>query len=323
MANDIVKKVANQSFWDKPEGTAGMIVAASAGLAVLYGAYKAMPYIENLLENTFYAAAFGAGALGIAYVLIDGSLRNRMGLLYQLLMEKLTYSIIKYDPFGVMREMQKRAAKKLAYADEQMLKVAEQASTVKTELEGMKKEQDEVASTVSWMQRNGKSQEVINDEASKLTILSQSIDRLSKSYDVTYGFYSHLKRVKEEFERYEKKIGWEINLREREYKAINAVVSATQIMRAFIKGSDADIQTRNRAMAYVNVDYAEKLGRIESAMEDSTKFLEKADMQNAIYADKGLQLLEDLKGRDISVGLLQQVKPVAVPTNSNYYATKR
>ena len=66
MANDIVKKVASQSFWDKPEGTTGMIVAASAGLAVLYGAYMVMPYIEILIENTFYALAFGSGALGIA-----------------------------------------------------------------------------------------------------------------------------------------------------------------------------------------------------------------------------------------------------------------
>lgn len=37
MANDIVRKVVNQSFWDKPEDTTSMIVAASAGLAVLYG----------------------------------------------------------------------------------------------------------------------------------------------------------------------------------------------------------------------------------------------------------------------------------------------
>jgi len=310
MANDIVTRVKKQSFWDRPEGTTGMIIAAAGGLALLYGAYKVMPYVANLMENTFYALAFGAGALGIAYVLIDGSLRRRLSLLYQLSMEKLTYSIIKYDPFGVMREMQRRAAKKLAYADEKMLEVSEQASTINNELEGMKREREEVVSNVNWMQTHGKAQEVIADEASKLTILSEAIERLTKSYDVTYGFYTHLRRVKEEFERYEKKIGWEINLREREYKAINAVVSATQIMRAFIKGTDEDIETRNRAIAFVNVDYAEKLGRIESAMEDSTKFLEKADMQKAIYADKGLQLLKDLNKRDISVGMLQSPQPV-------------
>lgn len=304
MANDIVTRVKNQSFWAKPEGTTGMIVAASAGLAVLYGAYKVMPYVANLMENTLYAALCLAGVLAVGYVILDGRLRDRLSLLYQLSMEKLTYSIIKYDPFGVMREMQRRAAKKLAEADEFMLKVAGEASTIKTELDSMIKEKGDVAATVAWMQKNGKSEEVINDEAEKVTTLTESITRLSKSYDVTYGFYTHLKRVKEEFERYEKKIGWEINLREREYKAVNAVASATQIMRAFIKGSDADIQTRNRALAYVNVDYAEKLGRIESAMEDSTKFIEKADMQHAIDADRGLKLLQDLNSRDISVGLL-------------------
>ncbi len=304
MSNDIVTRVRNQSFWAKPEGTTGMLVAASAGLAVLYGAYKVMPYVANLMENTLYAALWGAGVLAITYVIVDGRLRNRLSLLYQLSMEKVTYSIIKYDPFGVMREMQRRAAKKLAEAQEYMDKVAANASTIKTELDGMIAEKQDVAGTVQWMQRNGKDQATINDEAEKITTLTASITRMSKSYDVTYGFYTHLKRVKEEFERYEKKVAWEINLREREYKAINAVASATQIMRAFISGNDEDIQTRNRAMQFVNIDYAEKLGRIESAMEDSTKFIEKADMQHAVDADRGLKLLQDLNGRDISVGLL-------------------
>jgi hypothetical protein len=177
---------------------------------------------------------------------------------------------------------------------------------------------EQVRSDVLWMQNNGKSREAIADEASKLGTLDESIKRMTKSYNVIEGFYSQMTRIYEELERFDKRVAWDIKMREREYKAVNATASAMQIMSAVIKGTDANSLMRDQTIQFLTTDYGEKLGRIESAMEDSAKFLEQADMRNAMYADRGLKLLDDLKGRDISVGLLQQ--PAVV--TSNYYPLK-
>lgn len=304
MANDIVKKITEQSFWDKKEGTTGMIVGAAILGAIGYGAWKIMPHIVDLLQNTMSALILGAIAVILVYVLIlDSTLRDRAWLLYKLLMEKITYSIIKYDPFGVLREMQARAQEKRNEVDEKRKQVNSQAVTIREELEAFNAEMQQVQSNVRWMQKNGKPAELIADEASKIGTLDESIKRMTRSYETITGFYKQMTRIYDELERFDKRVAWDIKMREREYKAINATASALEIMQAVIKGTDENSRMRDSVIAHLTNNYGEKLGRIESVMEDSSKFLEQADMRNAMYADRGLALLAELDKRDISISL--------------------
>lgn len=314
MANDLIKE-KGQSFWDTKEGTTGMVFGVGILGLLGYGAYKIMPYIVDLLQNTVYAIGLGVVAVALIWALvIDDTLRNRSWLVYKMLMHKLTYSIIKWDPFGVLREMQERSREKREMVNKHRQNVKAQSTTIRRELEAFQDEKEKVQSQVRWLQKNGKSEALISDEASKLGQLDASITRMTKSYDVIEGFYAQMTRIYEELERFDKRVEWDISMREREYKAINATNTAMQIMRAAIKGTDGDSQMRDQTLAFLTTDYGDKLGRIESAMEDTAKFLEQADMQNAMYADRGMKLLEDLKGRDLSVGLLpgKVATPVSV-----------
>lgn len=305
MANDLIK----QSFWEKKEGTTGMIVGVGILGGIGYGLYKIMPHLADFAHNTFEFVGFSILTAILLYIVLDGGLRSRAVLFYQLLMEKLTYSIIEFDPFGVLREMQKRAQARREEVNRQRVKVKEQSSVINRELQEFQKEQGEVKSNVEWMRRNNKSQELIDDELSKFATLGESITRMGNSFTVIEGFYAQLTRIYNELERYDKKVDWEIDHREREYKAVNATATAMEIMRAVIKGTDGTSQMRDQAMAFLNTNYGEKLGRIEAAMEDSAKFLEQADMRNAQYADKGRKLLDDLNSRDISVGVIANATP--------------
>lgn len=311
MANDLMKKITQPSFWDTKEGTTGMIFGVGILGGIGYGAYKLMPHIVDLLQNTVTAIALGAVAVILVYVLVlDSTLRDRAWLLYKLLMQKITYSIIAYDPFGVLREMQARALEKRNEVNKQRQEVNAQAVTIRQELDAFQAEMLKVQSDINWMKKNGKSQELIADEASKLGTLDESIKRMTKSYTVINGFYTQMTRIYDELERFDKRVAWDIKMREREYKAINATASAMQIMQAVIKGTDANSMMRDQTIQFLTTDYGEKLGRIESAMEDSNKFLEQADMRNAMYAERGMQLLDDLNKRDLAISL---PAPSAVP----------
>ena len=317
---DIKKKV--QSFWDTKEGTTGMVFGAAILGGIGYGAFKIMPHLVNLLQNTTYALGLGALTLFLVWALIlDSTLRDRTWLVYKLLMQKLTYSIIEYDPFGVLREMQERARKKREEVNVHRQSVKAQSMTIRRELDAFTEEKEKVHSQIKWMRENGKSQEAINDEASKFGMLDQAINRMTRSYNVIEGFYVQLTRIYSELERFDQRVDWDIMMREREFKAITATNSAMQIMRAAIKGSDADSQMRDQTLNFLTDDYSGKLGRIESAMEDSAKFLEQADMQNAMYADKGMKLLEDLRGRELSVG--QFPTPAKAGVVSDYVYKKK
>ena len=50
-----LEKAASKTFWQKPEGKTGMVVAAGAAVGGGLLLYKALPYIIVLMENTIYA----------------------------------------------------------------------------------------------------------------------------------------------------------------------------------------------------------------------------------------------------------------------------
>jgi hypothetical protein len=141
---------------------------------------------------------------------------------------------------------------------------------------------------------------------------------MTNSCEVIDGFYAVTTKVYEELVRFDAKTAWEIDHQEREYVAISETNTVLDIMMAVIKGTDENSQLRDKALSYVNTDYSQKLGRIESTMEDMSKFLEKADMKNSQYAEQGRKLLDDLNKRDISVGTIQG----ATPTGDVLYKIK-
>ena len=43
-----------KSFWKKPEGKTGMLFMGLLGAGGLYGLYKVLPFLIEIVENTLY-----------------------------------------------------------------------------------------------------------------------------------------------------------------------------------------------------------------------------------------------------------------------------
>lgn len=306
MANDIVKNKV-KSFWDKPEGTTGMIVGAGFLGLLGYGAYKVMPYIADLMMNTAYAIGFGLLAFALLWVfVIDGTMRNRMWLMYKLMMRALTYMIISYDPIGVLRETQKKAKERIKTVQENRDTVKGQVSIIQQTLEGFQNDEKRLLAEIAYMQRNNKPQEDINNNAQLLGKTRQAETRMQKSLDMTSKFDAQLLKALKALKTIDSNIDFEINLREREYKAVNASNTAWKAVRNAFNGNDEIDQLRNDTFAWLAEDYGNKLGQIDSFMEDSQKFIDGADMNNALNQEEGFRILEDLNSRKLD-GIVQSV----------------
>jgi hypothetical protein len=291
-----------------------MVLGAGILGLIGWGAYTVMPYIANLMENTFYAIGFGLLAVGLIYAfVIDGTLRNRMWLMYKLMMRALTYSIIKYDPFGVLRETQAQAKERIKTVDECRVEVKKQVGIVTNTLEGFKRDRDQLQGEANWLRTHNGSQAEIDNRAMKLGKIADAITRMTKTYTLTQGFYEQLTKAFEALKTIDGNIDFEINLREREYKAATASNTAWRAVKAAFNGSDQMDELRNDALAFLAEDYGAKIGEIESFMEDSQKFIASVDLQNAIYTDSGMKMLEDLTARDLSVVHTQTALPNAQP----------
>jgi hypothetical protein len=309
-ATTTVKKT--KSFWDTKEGTTGMVFGMAALGFVGWGAYKLMPYIANLLENTFYATLFGLLTVGLVYVtIIDGTLRNRMWLVYKLMMRALTYSIISYDPIGVLREIGKQAWERIQEIDKSRKVVAGQVQQVQNALESALEDQQKLMNEVNYWQSPERdlateqlkrdAKQKANIAASKFGRLGDSIKRLTKARDNTQMFYDKLTEAHSTVTYIRENIDFEINVVEREYKATNAAHGAWVAVRQALKGTGDMDDLQNETLAFLAEDYGQKLGEIGSFMSDAQPFIDNVDLQKAMHAEDGMRQIEALNARTFGV----------------------
>ena len=85
----------------------------------------------------------------------------------------------------------------------------------------------------------------------------------------------------------------QVKVKEQERKAIRASHSAMRSAMSIIKG-DADKRAMfDQAMEVIADDVANKVGEMERFMEMSSNFMNSIDLQNGVFEEQGMKMLED------------------------------
>ncbi len=316
MPNDLIKN--GQSFWNTKEGTTGFFFGLGLLGLLGWGAYKVMPYVADLMENTFWAVAFGLGAFVLLYVtVVDSTLRNLLWRGYKAAMKGLTYSFIKYDPFGFLRVLQDEARERIKKVQSCHEAVAGQLKIIENQIAEFQRDSSDVRATVSVMQRRGLGQDRIDNETMKLGQLSEAIADLTRNQKLIQNWSTKLGKAQEALEAINDNIEFKISLEERKYRAVTASNTAWRLVRDAFKGQSEEAQLREQTLQFVADDYGQKLGEIDVFMQQSQKFIDAVDMQNAINTEKGRQMLEELDTHDVSEVKTLVNNPSATITDIN------
>jgi len=85
----------------------------------------------------------------------------------------------------------------------------------------------------------------------------------------------------------------QVKVKEQERKAIRASHSDMRSAMSIIKG-DADKRAMfDQAMEVIADDVANKVGEMERFMEMSSSFMNSIDLQNGVFEEQGMKMLED------------------------------
>lgn len=305
MPNDLIVSTSQNkpksSFWDKPEGTTGMIVSGGIGLGILYGAYKVMPYLASFLSDTLHVVLSLIALFVILWVTVfDGTLRNLLWLRYKLLMRALTYSVITYDPFGVLRETQEAAKQRIKDITACLIKVKGSVADIGNTIADLMEESNTIKRNVDALTRKGATKEQIDNQRIRYAQTDEALKKLQRAYDLTNGWAGKLSHAKDALETINDNIAFKIRLDEKVYKAVNASHTAWKLFSAAFKGDSAMDSLQADTLAFLAEDYNQKIGEIDGYMNESQKFIDGFDLQQAVYTDEGMQLLNDLNSRDLS-----------------------
>ena len=123
-------------LWKQPGGTLGKVGLWVMGASLLYGIYKALPYLITFTQNVFTLVLMMMGLGCVLYVAFSPEMRKILKLMYLQICRKITGLIVEIDPIAILENSISEMKKKLVTVKQ---KITDIGSTVV----GMKRKQKE------------------------------------------------------------------------------------------------------------------------------------------------------------------------------------
>ena len=130
--------------------------------------------------------------------------------------------------------------------------------------------------------------------------LKESNIKLTDLYRKMEILYKVLNRMYESSEVMAEDITDQVKLKEQERTAIHASHSAMRSAMSVIKGDKDQRAVFDEALEYMADDISLKVGEMEQFMELSENFMSSVDLQNGVFEEEGIKMLEKWENQGVS-----------------------
>jgi hypothetical protein len=280
-----------KSFWRKPEGVTGAITIGALLIGSGWLIFSALPAIIAA-TSTMLGLAGIIMILGlIIYMALDSKTRSLVWYMYKSMMRWITSLFVQIDPIGILKSYVDEMSANLKKMNKQILQLRGQMHKLK---ELILKNKKEIESNISLAQAAKKS-----DEKSQMILRSRKAGRLKESnikYEALYSkmeiLYRVLKKMYDNSEILKEDVADQVEIKEQELKAMKASHSAMSSAMNAIRGNKDKRAMFEMALEQVADDVSNKVGEMERFMEMSESFMSSIDLQNGIFEEEGLKMLE-------------------------------
>jgi hypothetical protein len=131
--------------------------------------------------------------------------------------------------------------------------------------------------------------------------LKDSNMRLETLYKKMEVLYRVLTKMYENSQILAEDIKDQVDVKEQERKAIHASHGAMKSAMSVINGDPDQRAMFDMAMENITEDVASKVGEMERFMEMSANFMDSVDLQNGVFEEEGMQMLEQWEKESTSM----------------------
>ncbi|MBK8516402.1 MAG: hypothetical protein IPL55_09000 [Saprospiraceae bacterium] len=292
MANFPNTEFKPKSFWQKPEGKTGtfFLAAIIGGIGFLLFKYSAA--ILAMLTNTIGIVALLAVLGIIIYMVLDPKWRTLVSYMYKSIMRWITGVFVTIDPIGILKNY-------ISDLQDNLQKMGTQIGNLKGQMRKLITIVEENTKEIkNSMLIAKKAKEQSNESAMllasrKAARLQESNEKYTELHTKMSILYRVLTKMYSNSEILIEDTTDQVKVKEQERTAIRASHSAMRSAMSIIKG-DADKRAMfDQAMEVIADDVANKVGEMERFMEMSSNFMNSIDLQNGVFEEQGLKMLED------------------------------
>ncbi|MEO0044276.1 MAG: hypothetical protein RL329_3724 [Bacteroidota bacterium] len=281
-----------KSFWEKPEGVTGMLFMAAILLGGGYLFMKILPTLVALAANTLYLAGMLAVLGAIVYMVLDPKMRNLVWYMYKSVMRWITGIFVTIDPVGILKTYVDSLQDNLGKMSKQIGNLQGQMRSMQNLMEGNKREIDGSMKLASQAKiQNNEAQIVLHTrKAARLQESNEKYNNLFKRMELLKKVLS---KMYENSEILLEDTKDQVKVKEQERQAIRTSHSAMKSAMNILSGSPDQRMMFDMAMENINNDVAMKVGEMERFMEMSSGFMNSIDLQNGVFEEEGLKMLDD------------------------------
>ncbi len=281
-----------KSFWKRPEGVTGTIflLAVLGGLG--YFLAVNMTAILALAANTIYLVLMLMALAALIYIVLDPKMRNLIWYMYKSVMRSVTGMFVQIDPVGILKSYVEDLQDNLGKMSQQIGNLKGQIRKMSTLMDENNKEISNSLKLASVAkQQNNESQVVLaTRKAARLQETNEKYAALHGKMEILYRILDKMYKNSEILLEDTKD---QVKLKEQERKAIRASHSAMKSAMSVISGDPDKRAMFDAAIENIADDVASKVGEMERFMEMSSNFMDSIDLQQGVFQEEGLKMLEE------------------------------
>jgi len=285
-----------KSFWSKPEGVTGAVFLLAFLALAGYGIATNIDVIIGLFTGTISLVATLAVLGAVIYMILDPKMRNLIWYMYKSVMRKVTGVFVNIDPIGILESYVDDLKSNLRKMSEQIGALKGQMRKLKTIMDSNTKEIDTNMKLASKAREKGMEKQMIlsSRKAARLKEVNAKYDKLHNRMQILYRILS---KMYQNSEILIEDTADNVALKKQERKAIRGSHSAMKSAMSVISGDPDKRAMFDMAMERVADDVADKVGEMERFMEMSSGFMDSIDLQNGVFEEEGIKMLEEYEKR--------------------------
>lgn len=305
-----------KSFWQRPEGVTGMIFLAALILGGGFLIYTFIGPLMVLAQNTLYLALM-LGVLGaIVYMVLDPKMRNLIWYMYKSVMRWVTGMFVQIDPIGILKSYVDDLKDNLRKMNKQISQLRGQMHKLQEIIINNKKEIQSNLTMASKAKATDK-QSIMILKSRKAGRLKESNVRLEDLHRKMEVLYRVLTKMYENSQVLMEDIQDQVMVKEQERKIIHTSHSAMKSAMSIISGDPDKRAMFDMAMESITEDVANKVGEMERFMEMSSSFMDSVDLQNGVFEEEGMRMLEKWEKEGVSLLLGEEKDMLLLQANND------
>lgn len=280
-----------KSFWQRPEGLTGGIFMTGIILGLGYLLYKFLPILITLVSNMLYLGILLVALAALIYMVIDPRMRNLVWYGYKSIMRWITGIFVNIDPIGILKSYVEDLEDNLAKMSKQIGNLRGSMRKLKTTMEENDKTIENELNIANAAKKQGNEKQLVlsTRQAARLKESNEKYTSLYSKMDILHRI---LAKMYENSEILLEDTKDQVKVKQEEREAIRTSHSAMSSAMKVISGDKDKKAMFDMAVEAIADDVANKVGEMERFMDMSSKFMDSVDLQNGVFEEEGLKMLE-------------------------------